>query len=61
MKSFRCLRIASAHFAPSFVEPNGRSFLRSSGSAFLAAAAAAVPVGSVFAAAGPLRFGRVCL
>ena len=46
------------HLAPSFVGPNGRSFARSSGSAFLAASAA-WPVGADLAAAGPLRFGGV--
>ena len=44
---------------PVFV-PNGRSFLRSSGSLCLAASAAP-PTGGVKRAAGPLRFGSVCL
>ena len=48
------------HLSPSFLEPNGRSLARSTGRALLAASAA-WPVGSDLAAAGPLRFGGVCL
>ena len=48
------------HLSPSFLEPNGRSLARSSDSALLEASAA-WPVGSDLAAAGPFRFGGVCL
>ena len=47
-----------AHLGAPSLSPKGRSFARSSGSAFLAASAA-WPVGGDLAAAGPLRFGRV--